>query len=231
MKQKRIIKAALIPSFAAMWLTMIWYVYIFALPFSNGENFDFNLNPISELVIAIIALPLISSMVFVTAAKTIGIYGASAVVAILIGIIAITNILPANQLMPFLPWYLALIIVAIIAVAIIADLILNKSIRIIGLKSKILGVEKSVLVAGAIIGSIFYILGYPMLPTTFALYLGNYDFHPINDILPIFVNTLPTVLSITIIIGAIMGITGALISVKKIQPETSVKYKDAAELV
>lgn len=226
MKQKRIIKAALIPSFAAMWLTMIWYVYIFALPFSNGENFDFNLNPISELVIAIIALPLISSMVFVTAAKTIGIYGASAVVAILIGIIAITNILPANQLMPFLPWYLALIIVAIIA-----DLILNKSIRIIGLKSKILGVEKSVLVAGAIIGSIFYILGYPMLPTTFALYLGNYDFHPINDILPIFVNTLPTVLSITIIIGAIMGITGALISVKKIQPETSVKYKDAAELV
>ncbi len=226
MNQKRIIKAVLIPSFAAMWLTIIWYIYMFALPFSNGENFDFNLNPISELVVAIITLPLISSMVFVTASKTLGVYGASAVVSLLIGMIAITNILPANKLVPFLPGYLALIIVALIA-----DLLLNKSKRALRLESKILGVEKSVLVAGALMGSIFYLLGYPMLPTTFAVSLGNFDFHPINDILPIFENTLSNVLPITIIIGAIMGVAGSLISVKKIRPETSVKHKDTAELV
>ena len=31
-RERRLIKAAMIPAFAAMWLTMIWYVYMFALP-------------------------------------------------------------------------------------------------------------------------------------------------------------------------------------------------------
>ncbi|MDP8906982.1 MAG: hypothetical protein M3M88_05625, partial [Thermoproteota archaeon] len=172
------------------------------------------LNPIAESAIAVVALPLISAMVFVTASKTLGGYGASVVAAILVGLVAVTNIVPSNQLMPFLPGYLSLVIIAIVA-----DLMSNKSsssaAAALQLKSRILGTGKSTLIAGAMVGSIFYVLGYPMLPTTFAVFMGYHDFDPIDDILPIFVNTLPAVLPFTIIAGAIMGMVGAIISEKK----------------
>src|SRR5919198_1130092 len=83
-RERRLIKVAMIPAFAAMWLTMIWYVYMFALPLSNGQHFNFNLNPILESIIAIIALPTIGSMVFVTASKTIGRFGAATAVTALL---------------------------------------------------------------------------------------------------------------------------------------------------
>ena len=228
MGQKRIVKAALFPAFAAMWFTMMWYTYAFALPFSDGEHFNFNLNPMAESAIAVVALPLISAMVFVTASKTLGGYGASAVAAILVGLVAVTNIIPSNQLMPFLPGYLSLVIIAIVA-----DLVSNKSSSAavaLQLKSRVLGTEKSTLIAGAMVGSMFYILGYPMLPTTFAVFMGYHDFDPVSDILPIFVNTLPIVLPFTIIVGAIMGMMGAIISEKKIQSKFTVKYNNATDL-
>lgn len=43
-EKKRLIKLIIIPAFAALWFTITWYVYMFSLPFSNGENFQFNLN-------------------------------------------------------------------------------------------------------------------------------------------------------------------------------------------
>ena len=77
-------------------------------------------------------------------------------------------------------------------------------------------IEKSVIISGAIIGSIFYILGYPMLPITFAEPL-SYTFHSMSDILPNFIRTLPLVLLFTAVPGVAMGITGAIISTKRIR--------------
>jgi hypothetical protein len=208
---RTLIKAAMIPAFAVMWVMMIWYVYMFALPLSNGQHFNFNLNPTHESIISVIALPTIGSIVFITASRTIGRFGAaSAVTALLLGMNSFANIVPSNQLMPFLPWYLMLIIPAILA-----DLILNKSI-IITRSKKTLKDETSVIISGAIIGSIFYILGYPMLPMTFAEPL-SYTFHSMNDILINFVRTLPLVFVFTAVPGVAMGITGAIISVNKIK--------------
>jgi hypothetical protein len=210
-RERKVIKAAMIPAFAVMWLMMIWYVYMFALPLSNGVHFNFNLNPVYESTIAIIALPAIGSMIFVTTARTIGRFGAaSAVTALLLGMNSFANIVPSNQLMPFLPWYLMLIIPAVVS-----DLILNKSI-IITRSKKILKTERSVIISGAIIGSMFYILGYPLLPITFAEPL-SYTFHSMNDILVNFVRTLPLVLVFTAVPGVAMGIAGAIISTKKIK--------------
>jgi hypothetical protein len=208
-RQQRLIKFAMILAFATMWLTMIWYVYMFALPLSQGQHFNFNLNPVAELIIATIVLPLVGSMVFVTASRTIGRFGAaSAVVAVLIVMNTFANIIPSNQLMPFLPWYLMLIIPAVIS-----DWILNKS-KIS--RSKILKTEKSVIIGGAIIGSIFYVLGYPILPITFAEPL-SYTFHSMSDIYLNFIITLPLVLVLTVVPGVVMGIAGAIISTKKIE--------------
>jgi hypothetical protein len=207
---KRLIKAIMVPAFAVMWLTMIWYVYMFALPLSEGAHFNFNLNPIYESIIAIVALPTISSMVFITASRTIGRFGAaSAVTALLLAMNLFANIIPSNQLMPFLPWYLMLIIPAIVS-----DLILNKSIIIRG--SNILKAERSVIISGAIIGSMFYVIGYPMLPITFAEPL-SYTFHSMTDILTNFLRTLPLVLLFTTVPGVAMGISGAIISTKVIK--------------
>jgi hypothetical protein len=208
---RTLIKSAMIPAFAVMWVMMIWYVYMFALPLSNGQHFNFNLNPTHESIISVIALPTIGSIAFITASRTIGRFGAaSAVTALLLGMNSFANIVPSNQLMPFLPWYLMLIIPAILA-----DLILNKSI-IITRSKKTLKDETSVVISGAIIGSIFYILGYPMLPMTFAEPL-SYTFHSMSDILINFVRTLPLVFVFTAVPGVAMGITGAIISVNKIK--------------
>jgi hypothetical protein len=190
---------------------MIWYVYMFALPLSNGVHFNFNLNPTYESIIAIITLPLIGSLVFITVSRTIGKFGAaSAVTALLLGMNSFANIVPSKQLTPFLPWYLMLIIPAVVS-----DLILNKPAIIRG-SSYILRTEVSGIISGAIIGSIFYIFGYPMLPITFAEPL-SYTFHSMNDILVNFVKTLPLVLVFTAIPGMAMGIMGAVISIKKIK--------------
>ena len=208
-RQQSLIKFAMISAFATMWLTMIWYVYMFALPLSQGQHFNFNLNPVAESIIATIVLPLVGSMVFVTASRAIGRFGAaSAVVAVLIVMNTFANIIPSNQLMPFLPWYLMLIIPTVIS-----DWILNKS-KIS--RSKMLKTEKSVIIGGAIIGSIFYVLGYPILPITFAEPL-SYTFHSMSDIYLNFIITLPLVLVLTVVPGVVMGIAGAIISTKKIE--------------
>jgi hypothetical protein len=96
---------------------------------------------------------------------------------------------------------------------VISDWILNKS-KIS--RSKMLKTEKSVIIGGAIIGSIFYVLGYPILPITFAEPLG-YTFHSMSDIYLNFIITLPLVLVLTVVPGVVMGIAGAIISTKKIE--------------
>ena len=204
----KLIKAIMIPAFAALLFTTTWYVYMFALPFSNGEHFRFNLDPIVASLIALIALPLLSSTIFLTASKAIGRFGAaSAVVVLVVAMNIFANIIPAgNILTPLLPWYSMISILPVI----VADLVLNSS----TIKSKI-GNLRTEIVTGMIVGSIFYVLNYPMLTWTFSLPL-NMPLESINNILPNFVNSMPTLLAITLGAGAVMGMIGAIISFKTI---------------
>jgi hypothetical protein len=223
LKQK-LIKATMIPAFAALWFTTTWYVYMFALPFSNGEHFQFNLDPNVATLIALIALPLLSSVIFLTAAKAIGRFGAaSAVVVLVAGMNIFANIIPTgNILTPLLPWYSMISILP----GILADLILNNSI----IKSKIGSLRREI-ISGMIVGSIFYILNYPMLTWTFSLLL-NMPLESINNILPNFVNSMPAVLAITLVPGAIIGMIGAVISFKIINvPRSSQHQADISNII
>ena len=200
--KKLMIKCALIPAFAAMWLTLIWYVHLFALPLSNGLHFNFNLDPIAETLIAIVALPLIGSIVFLTASKTVGGGGkfgaASAVAIVLIGINVFASIVPSYRAVSFLPWYALIVYPTVI----IADLVLNTSL----LKKSS---EKSkMVIAGAIIGAAIYVIDFPWINLTFThLLLPTHTF--ITDLIaytiPYFLITLPVVSIMTIIPGAIIG--------------------------
>ncbi|MDW0223234.1 MAG: hypothetical protein QOC40_08965, partial [Nitrososphaeraceae archaeon] len=115
--KQRLIKLLMIPGFAALWFTCTWYVYMFSLPFSNGENFQFNLNPNIAAIIAIIVLPLLSSIIFVTASKTIGRFGAaSAVAGLVLGVNVLANIIPTDGMITSsLPWYLIFAIIPAVA--------------------------------------------------------------------------------------------------------------------
>ena len=214
LEKKRLIKLVMIPAFAALWFTTTWYVYMFSLPFSNGENFQFNLNSNIAATIAIVALPLVSSIIFVTASKTIGRFGAvSAVAVLVVGINVFANIVPTDGMMiSSLSWYL---IVAIIP-AIIADIILNNS----AIKLEI-GVRESELIAGAIVSSTFYIFSYPMIAWVFAtpldMQITNLQgIETVSILTSDFLGTLPAALAITLVPGALTGIVGAYISSKKI---------------
>ncbi|MDW0172092.1 MAG: hypothetical protein QOK57_09770 [Nitrososphaeraceae archaeon] len=212
--KQRLIKLLMIPGFAALWVTCTWYVYMFSLPFSNGENFQFNLNPNIAAIIAIIVLPLLSSIIFVTASKTIGRFGAaSAVAGLVLGVNVLANIIPTDGMITSsLPWYLIFAIIPAVA----ADIILNNA----TIRSKI-GLRESELIAGAVISSTFYVFGYPMLTWAFAIpldmQLGNLQgIEAVAMLTSNFLSTLPTVLAITLVPGALMGMVGAYLSSKKI---------------
>jgi hypothetical protein len=206
--RQRLIKAAMVPAFAALWFTTIWYVYMFSLPFSDGENFQFNLNPTIASLIAIVTLPLLSSIIFLTASKSIGRFGAGTIVsALVVGINIFANIVPSQGMMiPILPWYF---IIAILP-ALIADIILNNSTT----KSK-LGLRASELVAGILVSLVFYIFNYPMLTWAFAIPLDMpianlQGMQAVASLTSNFLSTLPVMLSITLVPAALMGLLGAL---------------------
>jgi predicted PurR-regulated permease PerM len=96
--------------------------------------------------------------------------------------------------------------------AVVSDLIANNHLM---LRSKQSKTNNTSIIAGAIIGSMFYIMGYPMLPITFAEPL-SYTFNSIDDILVNFIDTLSIAIVPTTVFGIIMGIIGAIIATKKI---------------
>jgi hypothetical protein len=101
-----------------------------------------------------------------------------------------------------------------------SDVILHKE----AIVSRI-GITESRLIACAIIGSVFYLMGFPTLVWTLAQPLSsNAPFQSMNDILPNFLDTLAIVLGVTMVPGAVLGIAGALISSKTRLAANSVLY-------
>ncbi len=212
--RQRLTKAAMVPAFAALWFTTTWYVYMFSLPFSNGENFQFNLNPNIASLIAIVTLPLLSSIIFLTASRSIGRFGAGTITsALVVGINIFANIIPSQgMLSSILPWYS---IIAILP-ALIADILLYNPV----IKPK-LGRRASELIVGILVSSVFYIFNYPLLTWAFAIPLdmpiaNQQGMLAVANLTSNFLSTLPVMISITLVPAALMGLLGALFVSKKI---------------
>lgn len=199
----------IVPALVALWLNLISYVYMFALPISDGDLFNFNLNPLAESLIALVFLPLINSGLFLLVLKKTSRFGiASAIATGVIILTAFTNILPSPALSNLLPFYLLVIIPFVLVDLLIYDKL--------PLNSRTISHKLRFVIAGAVSGSLFYIIGYPLLPLTLSNYLMPVDLEQIGfvtivDIIPSFVNSLPVVLPITLFIGAILGILSARI--------------------
>ena len=211
--KETIVRLAIIPAFAALWFTATWYAYMFSLPFSNGENFQFNPNPTIAVLVATISLPLLNSIILLAAQKTIGGFGGATAVAVLVVILNIlTNVVPTVQpIVSFLPWYL----IAAILPALIADLALNY----LPIITKI-SMKNSQLISGAIIGSLFYIFGYPMITWIYSIPFGmNFasmeGIEAIGNLGSDFQNSLRSILAFTVVPGAITGMLGAILILDK----------------
>lgn len=209
---------ALIPAFAALWFTIIWYVYFFSLPFSNGERFNFNPDPYLASIIATLFLPLFGSMIFFIASKTISRFGAvSAIGGLVIIINLFANIIPTEGILfPSILWYFPLSLIPII----IADFLTNNfTFR----KRKYN--EKSInkIVAAALLGAAFYVFNYPMIvwayaiPLNMSLFVNNQELPLMSQLISNFLTTLPITLIISIPSGAIMSVIGYLITNKMIE--------------
>jgi hypothetical protein len=211
--KETIVRLAIIPAFAALWFTITWYAYMFSLPFSNGENFQFNPNPTIAVLVATISLPLLNSIILLAAQKTIGGFGGATAVAVLVVTLNIlTNVIPTVQpIVSFLPWYL----VAAILPALIADLAINYLPRITKISMK-----NSQLISGAIIGSLFYIFSYPMITWIYSIPFGmNFasmeGIEAIGNLAYDFQNSLMSILAFTVVPGAIIGMLGAILILDK----------------
>jgi hypothetical protein len=196
-RNQRLAKTALVPAFAALWFSSIWYIFFFVLPLSNGQHFTFNPNPAAAIVIATTALPFVSAMIFLVSARTISRLGAATAVAgIVISMNVLANIVPAYQFLgSFIPWQLLAVIPAVVG----ADIAIHK------LRARSTGM----MVAGALIGVTFYVFNYPMLPMAFAVVL-NQPNASIADILPSMNVTLSQVIGMTAVPSALEGIVGAI---------------------
>ncbi|HZD33827.1 MAG TPA: hypothetical protein VE130_01365 [Nitrososphaeraceae archaeon] len=211
--RQRLIKAAMVPAFAALWFTTTWYVYMFSLPFSNGEDFQFNLNPNISTIVVIVALPMLSSIIFLTASKSIGRFGAGTIVsALVVGINIFANIVPSQGILSsILPWYPIIAILPVLT----ADIILyNSKVR------SNLGSRATELIAGMLVGSVFYIFNYPMITWAFAIPLempiaNQLGIQAVNNLTSNFLSTLSVILAITLMPAALMGLLGVFIVSKK----------------
>ena len=211
-------KIALIPAFAALWFTIIWYVYFFSLPFSNGDSFNFNLNPYLASIIATLFLPLFGSIIFFIASKTMSRLGAVSAIG---GLVIITNFFSNifstdGILFSSILWYFPLSFIPII----ISDFLVNNP------TSRKTDYElKSIkkIVAAVVIGAGFYIFNYPMvvwayaIPFEMPLLENNQELPLMSQLISNFTATLPIMLIISIPCGAIMSVIGYLITNKMIK--------------
>jgi hypothetical protein len=202
-------KLFLIPCLSALWFTSIWYVFMFILPFSESEFFNFNLNTYSAVLIASIFLPLVNSIMFLCSSKVFNNSTGYAfiIVSLLVLVNTFSTIIPTgNLLSPLIPWYL----VTVLGGSLLADILLNSKLLRTNTTITTTKFKFNKLISSSIIGAIFYFFNYPMIVWTYGPLL-NSNLGSLNDVIPTFLNTIVSTTLITVPVGAIMGIVGYFI--------------------
>ncbi|BDQ30371.1 hypothetical protein NZNM25_09870 [Nitrosopumilus zosterae] len=201
-KNFRVVKPSLILAFGVLWFITIGFIFQFTLPISTGDTIDLDPDPYIAAVIAASALPFFSVLIFWSSAKTIGRFGGATLVTVVFIILNITsNIIPAEFLWGFLPWFALPVILGIVSDALISSKI----------KIKRFGEE----LAGAIIGSMFLVFSMPLIGMA---YIQFHIFNGVSgyELLPDFADTLGMILGIMSIPGAIMGWVAVKFAKRKI---------------
>ncbi|MBI1662353.1 MAG: hypothetical protein IS860_02445 [Nitrosopumilus sp.] len=201
--ENKFLKIILAVSFGTLWFSVMWLIFFFVLPISEGDTHDFNPDPMVALILSFIFIPFVYSLVFWTSSKAQNRFGSTSAAALSFIVMNITsNIFTSEGIMFYLPLFAAPMISAIAA-----DYVFNKK-----WESKIMQ-RHSGKIAGAILGSMFFAFSFPMLSMTFLeVYLHN-DIFP-YDVLPTSSDVVFKNWMMTIPGGIISGIVGMILAPK-----------------
>jgi hypothetical protein len=197
-----------------VWITVSGLIHMVSLPFSNTEHFNFNPDPTLAAIIATLAFPFLVSFIlfssfrlYVRNRRTRGMFGILSITGTTFIIINLTTaILPNEYLIATIPFYI-LNIIPIVAV----DIILSKlSIP----KTKIVNY-----VVGAILGSTFFMLYYPLITHTFNEVLLNPQTVWPSLTSSIYFKMIGEIYPLIVIPAMATGILGTIISSKLIQQQ------------
>ena len=194
-----------------VWITVSGLIHMASLPFSDTEHFNFNPDPILAAIIATLAFPfIISFMLFssfqlsVRSKRTKRMFGILSITGIVFILINLTTaILPNEYVVPTIPFYI-LNIIPIVAV----DILLSK---LSTPKTKIVNY-----VAGAVIGSIFFTLYYPLITHTYNEVLSNSQTVWPSLTSSIYFKMIDKIYPLMVIPAAVIGIVATIVSSKLI---------------
>lgn len=186
-------RPAIVVSMIPVWLSITGLFYSFSLPFSKTDYFDFNPNPIFAAGFASIAYPfLISAILTSSAFLAKNRFGAASLVgASYLVIMTLSAVIPNHTIIQTIPFYLTNIIPIILG-----DYVLSKSKTV-----------KHTMLAGAIFGSTFYFMYYPLITYTYNEITLNKLMWP-SLTSQIYFELVPVVAPFLIICGSIIGALG-----------------------
>lgn len=192
-------KARIIVSLIPVWLSTTGLLHSFSLPFSKTDYFDFNPDPVFGAVFASVSYPFLISTVLLGgslfAKRQFGI--ATSIGAAYLGIMTLSAIIPNHTLILTIPFYLVNIIPIVLG-----DFIISKSQN-----------SKAPWIAGAIFGSTFYFLYYPLITYTYnEVTLDKLMWPSMTS--NIYFEMMPLVGPILILVGAGIGCLAAKFAIK-----------------
>jgi hypothetical protein len=195
-----------------IWITVSGLIHMASLPFSDTEHFNFNPDPTLAAIIATLAFPFIVSFILfssfqlsVRSRRTKRMFGILSITGIVFIIINLTTAILTNEyLIPTIPFYI-LNTIPIVAV----DILLSK---LSTPKTKIVNY-----VAGAVIGSIFFTLYYPLITHTYNEVLSNSQTVWPSLTSSIYFKMIDKIYPLMVIPAAVTGIMATIISSKLIQ--------------
>lgn len=180
----------IILSFIPVWLSITGLFYSFSLPFSKTDFFDFNPNPIFAAGFASFSYPfLIGTILTSSAILAKQRFGVASLVSVsYVTIMIFSAIIPNHTLIPTIPFYLANMIPIILG-----DYILSRA-----------KTTKTMMAAGAIFGSTFYFMYYPLITYTYNEITIDRLMWP-SLTLQIYFELVPLIAPFLIITGSVAG--------------------------
>ncbi len=120
-RQKKLLKITKVITYSVLWMVFINISFMFTLPYSEGQVFNFNPDPLLAIITSIIVMPIITIGIFFHALRTLeGRFIFSSITGIFMIIQSISSIISNQHFASLLPLYILNIIPAVIC-----DIILN----------------------------------------------------------------------------------------------------------
>lgn len=187
-----------------IWMSSSGLIYMFSLPFSDTEYYNFNLEPTIAVTIATISFPFIISFILVSLFKIIEKtsnkkrkFGPISVTgSIFIIITIVTMMIPNKSLISTIPFYVLNIIPILIA-----DIFLSK----LPLK------RIFIYLSGGILGSSFFMLYYPMITHIYNEVFSNQPLWP-SLTAPIYFDMISQIYPLLVVPAVGVGILGTMVS-------------------